>query len=101
MKNTQEKWVKDMLKEHGKVTRNQALGRYITRLASIISDLNNGDWEIAGAWDSNHKDYIYSVVKKPYQPKYVRDEIRNVMVLQRPEPNEKLNRTFGDLLKGL
>lgn len=58
-KETQMKWVQTQLKKKGKVTRNQALRQYISRLAARINDLREGGWNIVGKKEGN--DYVYSL----------------------------------------
>lgn len=61
MKQTQEEWTRYMLENYGKVSRNDALRRYITRLGAIICDLNKDGWDIKGKWEKyeNGRDYVY------------------------------------------
>lgn len=56
---TQLAWAKAELKEHGQVTRNQALGQYITRLAARINDLREQGMNIVGSKEG--KDYVYKL----------------------------------------
>jgi hypothetical protein len=65
MKYTQENWVRDQLFKEGKISRNQALRRYITRLAARIKNLRYAGLEIQGAHvkTKRGKDYIYHLVK--------------------------------------
>jgi len=56
----QAKWVRERLTKSGKVTRNEALKRGITRLASHICQLNNAGWAIEGKKMKNN-DYKYFV----------------------------------------
>lgn len=44
--NTQLNWVKKKLREDGKVSRNQALSVYISRLGARIDDLRKAGWQI-------------------------------------------------------
>lgn len=57
---TQMEWVTSQLKNNGSVTRNQALQKYITRLAARINDLRCSGWEIEGKKEGG--DYIYQLV---------------------------------------
>ena len=80
--NGQIQWVKSQLREFGRVSRNDALNRRITRLGAYICDINRlPDWEIKGRWTEGQNDYIYEVVKKPFIPKYVWSEEKRAMVL--------------------
>lgn len=63
MKPSQNKWVAEMLIKYGRVTRNKALNRNITRLASRIRDLKDAGWEILGS--RTKKDYEYTLIKTP------------------------------------
>ena len=67
MKKTQKDWVIAQLKEHGSVTRNQALKVYISRLATIIHDLRQDGWDIECKKKETPygTDYEYKVSKRP------------------------------------
>lgn len=58
-------WVKTQLTKHGKVSRNQALRRYISRLAARIADCREEGLEIVGKTVKRNggKDYVYSLVR--------------------------------------
>lgn len=62
---TQSDWVVNQLERYGKVSRNQCLSRYISRLGAIICDLKKAGWEIEGNYKTtkNGKDFIYRVIK--------------------------------------
>ena len=62
---TQEQWVIAQLKKKGWVSRNQALDRRITRLASIIGYLKGTAYESKGTWfkTAYGKDYRYYLCK--------------------------------------
>lgn len=64
MKTSQEQWVKTQLLTKGKVTRNQALRRYFSRLAARIADLREAGWKIDGQWKETKtgRDYEYVLV---------------------------------------
>lgn len=51
----------NQLIKNGKVSRNQALKRYISRLGAYISDLNRAGLSITGEYvkTKNGKDYVY------------------------------------------
>ena len=62
-------WTIKQLLENGKVSRNDALKNFISRLGAIICDLNQSGWKIEG---KNEKtpygtDYVYRLlpVKQP------------------------------------
>lgn len=62
---TQNDWVITQLLKYGKVSRNAALKRYITRLGAYICDLKSVGWKIEGGYvkTKNGKDYVYRLVK--------------------------------------
>lgn len=71
-KGTQKDWVVNRLIMKGKISRNECLRNYITRLGAIILRLKNEGWEIEAefvpfqsvlAW--RKKDYVYTVKKYP------------------------------------
>ena len=76
MKNTQEQWVKNQLRQYGEVSRNGALQNYISRLGAIVCNLNKIGWNITGDYKKTEKgkDFIYTLVSAPQKP---RIEIRN------------------------
>ena len=65
--NSQLNWTKYQLKEHGRVTRNQALENYFSRLGARIADLREDGWEIEGHFEKTEKgkDYVYTLVAMP------------------------------------
>lgn len=67
MKDTQLKIVRTQLEEHGEITRNWCLERYITRLGARINDLKNAGWVIEGFWlkYAGGRDYVYRVISMP------------------------------------
>lgn len=71
MRPSQEEYIISLLKSYGTVSRNHCLEQRITRLASIISGLNNEEngWEIKGQYVKKNggKDFVYSVVKMPFK----------------------------------
>lgn len=69
MKKTQEDFVVDYLLKNRQISRNFCLQNYITRLGARISDLNKDGWEIEGKFvkTEHGKDYIYSVIRAPYE----------------------------------
>jgi len=58
-------YVRERLLTDGHITRNQALSRYITRLASRIKDVEKEGLKIKGEnlKTENGTDYIYRLVK--------------------------------------
>lgn len=64
---SQSDWAIKMLESTGKVGRNSALQRYITRLSAIIYDLKKSGWGIEGAFVKSKfgKDYVYTLIHKP------------------------------------
>jgi DNA polymerase III delta subunit len=72
MKKSQEQWIKEKLERDGKITRNEALSRFCSRLGARIADLKAEGWEfITYTLDtqkpdgSKGKDYVYEVKSKP------------------------------------
>lgn len=71
MKN-QSQWVVKQLLENGRVSRNDALKHYITRLGALICDLNDGNWVIEGKYErtlggyGKEKDYVYKLISCPH-----------------------------------
>jgi len=65
MKKTQKDWVTAQLIKKGKVSRNQALARCISRLGSYICDLRQAGFEITGEYmkTKNGKDFVYTLIK--------------------------------------
>lgn len=63
-KKTQRDWVTAQLIKKGKISRNEALKRYITRLGAIICDIKaETELEIVGGYVSKNggKDYVYKL----------------------------------------
>lgn len=56
-KENQIAWVEEQLRKHKRVTRNQALRQYITRLAALVGRLRERGWEIEG--EKEGRDYVY------------------------------------------
>lgn len=58
---TQMEWTKYMLETYGKVSRNDALNKYFTRLGARIDDLKKEGYDITGKWVKydKGKDYVY------------------------------------------
>ena len=67
MKPTQRNWVEERLRDTKRVTRNEALGRFVSRLAAIIANMRRDGWVIEG---NNLKttygtDYVYTLISEP------------------------------------
>lgn len=64
---SQQDWVIKQLKNHGKVSRNDALKTYISRLGAIIFNLKERGWEIEGEWVKTErgKDFVYYLKDRP------------------------------------
>jgi len=58
-------FVEQYLNINGSISRNFALGKFISRLSAEIHTLNLRGYEIKGDWDDAHKDYIYVLLKRP------------------------------------
>lgn len=60
-KETQLEFTKYHLETYGKISRNEALKHYFTRLGARIDDLKKEGWNIVGKWEKhdNGKDYVY------------------------------------------
>lgn len=67
MKKTQIEWLKDELRNNGKVTRNMALQRYISRIAARVDDLRRDGWVIEGKAVKrlSGTDYQYTLIEEP------------------------------------
>lgn len=65
MGKTQEEFVKNQLLKKGKVSRNQCLNRYISRLGARILDLKRQGFCIVGKFEKtkNGQDYVYFLIK--------------------------------------
>ena len=66
-KPTQRNWVEERLRDTKRVTRNEALGRFVSRLTAIIADMKRDGWIIEG---DNLKslvgnDYVYTLISEP------------------------------------
>lgn len=64
-KETQLLWVKYQLAKYGKVSRNKALSKYISRLGAYICDLRKTGVQIHGSYvdTKNGRDYVYTIMK--------------------------------------
>ena len=67
MKPTQRNWVEERLHDTKRVTRNEALGRYISRLAAIVADMKKDGWSIEGnsLKTAHGTDYEYRLISEP------------------------------------
>jgi hypothetical protein len=65
MRKTQKDWVIKQLIQKGKISRNQALKNYISRLGSYICQLRQAGFEIIGGYKKtkNGEDYVYTLIK--------------------------------------
>lgn len=63
-KQTQELWVKAQLEGHGRISRNQALRRYISRLGAIVFRLRQKGMKIDGHYQKTKsgQDYVYEII---------------------------------------
>lgn len=65
---TQREWIKNQLLDHGQISRNVCLGRWITRLSGHIYAIKdkNPTWQIEAKMikTTNCKDYIYKLINK-------------------------------------
>lgn len=77
VKKTQKEWVKECLERDGSISRNQALGNFVSRLGAIACDLRQDGWELEGKWRGN--DYVYSLITKPVKPLTPNQEISRKM----------------------
>ena len=70
---TQKQWVEQRLNANGKITRNECLRNYISRLGAIIAMLKSDGWEFETKYIDvktpfgTGKDYQYTVIKNPTQ----------------------------------
>lgn len=64
MKQTQMKWIETQLSKKGKITRNECLRKYISRLGARISDLKARGYKFKTYYKStkNGMDYVYELV---------------------------------------
>ena len=73
---SQENFVVNELLKNGKISRNQCLQRYITRLGALIYIIKNKnpDWKISAKFVkiNGAKDYVYSLDNKDEVYKRVR-----------------------------
>ena len=74
--NSQEQYVVNALLKNGKISRNQCLQKYITRLGALIYIIKNKNpqWEISAKFVkiNGGKDYVYSLENKNEVYKRVR-----------------------------
>jgi len=70
MKQTQEKWVINMLLHNREITRNEALKNYISRLSGYILALKKKGWVIEGRYRKTAygTDYVYYLPHGVEQP---------------------------------
>ena len=62
---TQKEYIKNELTKKGKISRNQCLKRYISRLGARINDLTKEGMKIVGTYEKTKygQDYVYYLVK--------------------------------------
>lgn len=75
MKKSQKQFVKKQLLETGKVSRNECLGRFITRLGAIIFDLKEEGLNITGGFEG--KDFVYRLDKSQMKKEQVVEHLDN------------------------
>lgn len=73
MKQSQNQWVREQLKENGSISRNQCLEVHITRLSAIIQDLEEAGYTFHSSKIEN--DWVYKLVNSPKRRVYSFDEI--------------------------
>jgi hypothetical protein len=109
---TQEQRIIKILKETGRVTRNQCLSMFpaITRLGAIICDLNKKGWKFRTEYLNN--DYIYTATTSPepknspysvVNPKASLDDLDNQIkaILIKIKPSWENYKTIDELNKAL
>ena len=65
---TQIAWVQKTLRKNKRITRNQCLQKYISRLGAIIHRLKKDGWQFRGGYieaPMDGLDYEYRLVKAP------------------------------------
>lgn len=65
---TQENTVKRILRETGRISRNQCLSMFISRLSAIIQNLESDGWVFNPAREKG--DYVYHLVNEPPKNAY-------------------------------
>lgn len=65
--NTQLNWVKEKLTKDGKVSRNQALSVYFSRLGARVEDLRSAGWKIESksVKENGGTNFYYFLTSKP------------------------------------
>ena len=68
---TQRNWVENQFKQHGEVSRNEALSLCLTRLSGYVGKLREEGWKIEGKYVKYERgmDYRYYLLEKPTQRK--------------------------------
>lgn len=81
-KNTQKAWILKQLRENGRITRNECLKNYISRLGARISDLKSEGWKIEGEFikTTNGKDYVYTLADEQRKKEQIVTRLDNGMV---------------------
>jgi hypothetical protein len=83
MKSTNQlNWVKEKLNKDGKVSRNQALSVYISRLGAYIEKLRKDGWEIESksVKENGGTNFYYFLTNKPKQLKIIVENGRAIPV---------------------
>jgi hypothetical protein len=69
---TQSQWIREKLEREGRITRNEALSRFCSRLGSRIADLKAEGWEFVTDTipttrpdGKKGRDYVYIVKNRP------------------------------------
>ena len=69
MKQTQLNWIISRLEENGRISRNECLQNYISRLGARIADLKKAGWRLEGRFEETEhgRDYVYRKVEETNQ----------------------------------
>lgn len=64
----QKRWIINKLNSEGRVSRNEALDNYITRLGAYVHELKNEGWVLEGRWEKTAygKDYVYEKTNRHF-----------------------------------
>lgn len=73
---SQKQWVIEQLKHNKRITRNQCLQNFISRLGALIEVLENEGWVFKAHYEETErgKDYVYDVISEPLAT--LRPEVR-------------------------
>jgi hypothetical protein len=60
---TQLNWIREQLKTYGRISRNECLNKFITRLGARICDLKKEGMDISGHFEETDygKDFVYYI----------------------------------------